>query len=103
VSGVGFDQMRPLGNSESGAKTALPMWVDFMDSALQGVPEKTLPRPAGLVTVRINPETGKLAAADNPAAIFETFRRGNVPEAEPTVYTQGGDGDTGNDDVERLF
>src|SRR5262249_1501427 len=36
---VGFDQERPLGESEEGARTALPIWIAFMREALHGVPE----------------------------------------------------------------
>jgi penicillin-binding protein 1A len=77
---VGYDKPQPLGNNETGARAALPMWVDYMRVALQGLPEDVPERPAGLVTVRIDPDTGKLAGANNPKAIFEIFRADNVPE-----------------------
>ena len=35
---VGFDDFGSLGRGEFGAKAALPMWIDFMRSALDGVP-----------------------------------------------------------------
>lgn len=76
---VGFDQLQTLGRRETGARAALPMWIDFMRVALEDVPPAFLEQPAGLVTVRIDPETGLLARADNPNAIFETFRIGEVP------------------------
>ena len=61
------------------------MWVDYMRHALDGVPEYSLQQPAGMVTVRIDPESGKLAAPDNPDAIFETFRQEYVPESRQQV------------------
>lgn len=76
---VGFDQLGPLGRRETGAGAALPMWIDFMRVALDGVPEETLPQPNGLVTVRIDPESGLRASASQPGAVFETFRIENVP------------------------
>jgi penicillin-binding protein 1A len=92
---VGFDQERPLGRGETGASTALPAWMAFMGPALKGLPEARPPQPPGLVTVRISPETGLLARAGDPEAIFETFRVGEVPEA-------GADGETPfPDDEER--
>ncbi|MES1942702.1 Multimodular transpeptidase-transglycosylase [Salinisphaera sp. PC39] len=104
VSWVGFDKLEPLGAGETGAQAALPMWVDFMGAALQGVPEKELPRPAGLVTVRIDPETGELAGGGD--AIFETFRAENVPE-DRARSGNGNDGTDANGDgggaVEQLF
>ena len=57
-----------------------------MRVALQGVPEKPLKQPSGLVTVRIDPENGLLANANTPKTIFETFRSGHVPEAQPETY-----------------
>lgn len=78
---VGFDQQtRSLGNYETGSKAALPMWIEFMRTALQGVPEEIMPRPDGLVTVKINPETGELATAGDSDAIFEIFRAERAPQ-----------------------
>lgn len=81
---VGFDKPQPLGNYETGAKAALPMWVDYMREALKGVLEKPLERPEGLVSVRIDPETGLLAGAGSTDAIFETFRTEYVPKKKTT-------------------
>jgi len=83
---VGFDQARDLGAREEGARTALPMWIAFMKDALAGMPNHLTPKPPGLVTVRISPDTGLLARAGEGGAIFESFRVGHVPEsgeAEP--------------------
>src|SRR5580704_14965002 len=44
---VGFDQERPLGESEEGSLTALPIWIQFMREALQGVPEQPRTMPEG--------------------------------------------------------
>jgi penicillin-binding protein 1A len=81
---VGFDQERSLGRGETGASTALPVWMDFMGPALKGMRNSRPTEPPGLVTVRIAPDTGRLARAGDPGAIFETFRAGEVPPpAEP--------------------
>ena len=76
---VGFDQLGPLGRRETGAGAALPMWIDFMRVALDGVAEEILPQPDGLITVRIDPESGLRASASQPGAVFETFRSEYVP------------------------
>ena len=78
---IGFDQERSLGRGETGGSTALPMWIDFMGPALEGSPPSRLEQPPGLVSVRISPDTGRLARAGDPGAIFETFRVGNAPTA----------------------
>jgi penicillin-binding protein 1A len=79
---VGFDQDRSLGAGEEGGRTAVPTWVYFMHEALAGAPRHGVPVPDGLVTVRISPETGLLASADNPNAIMEKFIEGNLPKPE---------------------
>ena len=63
---VGFDQERPLGEGEEGARTAVPIWIHFMREALRGVPDVRRPMPAGLVTLRVSSQTGALASAENP-------------------------------------
>ena len=78
---VGFDQERPLGESEEGARTALPIWVQFMREALRGVPEQRRPMPDGLVTLRISPETGTLVSAENPDGVPEIFMTAHLPAA----------------------
>ncbi|WP_446831966.1 penicillin-binding protein 1A [Candidatus Foliamicus sp.] len=78
---VGFDQERSLGSNEEGGRTALPLWIYFMEEALRGAPEAPLPRPAGIVSARISPTTGLLARAGEADAIFELFREQVLPAA----------------------
>ncbi len=78
---VGFDQERPLGRYEEGGRTALPMWIYYMEEALDGVPEHSMQRPPGIVDVRINPETG-LVTSDTRNSVFEKFRIDEVPERD---------------------
>jgi penicillin-binding protein 1A len=78
---VGFDQERPLGESEEGAKTALPIWIHFMREALKGVPQEKRPMPDGIVTLRISPESGALVSAENPNGISEIFMADHLPAA----------------------
>ncbi len=85
---VGFDQARSLGDGEEGGRVAVPIWTYFMREALAGAPRHGVPLPDGIVTVRISPETGMLASADNPSGIMEKFIEGNLPQAE--VYEGGG-------------
>jgi penicillin-binding protein 1A len=81
VAWVGFDQIKPLGSNETGSHAALPIWVDFMREALRGVPEKQMPRPDGLVNVKINAETGEAATDTDTNTMFEVFRTENAPKA----------------------
>ncbi len=77
---VGFDQPSPLGRSEVGGYAALPIWMEYMKVALDGVPEKTLRQPEGITRVRINSKTGLRTQASDPNAIFEYFKTEEVPE-----------------------
>ena len=79
---VGFDQHKPLGNKETAARAALPLWIDFMKVALAGKPERQLVRPDGLVTLKINAETGKAATDTDTNTVFEIFRKERVPMAD---------------------
>jgi penicillin-binding protein 1A len=79
---TGFDQDRSLGSGEEGAHAALPIWVYFMHDALAGAPRHGVPVPDGIVTVRISPDSGLLASAENPNGIMEKFIEGNLPKIE---------------------
>ncbi|MDR2261072.1 MAG: penicillin-binding protein, partial [Azoarcus sp.] len=50
VAWVGFPMPRNLGKGETGGTAALPIWIDYMRTALKGMPETFLPRPEGLAT-----------------------------------------------------
>ena len=76
---IGFDEFRPLGKRETGASAALPMWIAYMKEALEGVRQREIPPPEGIVTVRIDPETGELTSASHEGAVFESFRTEKVP------------------------
>ncbi|HUR40330.1 MAG TPA: penicillin-binding protein 1A [Verrucomicrobiae bacterium] len=82
ISWVGFDQPRPLGRGEVGGRAALPMWMDFMAVALKSQKEDWPERPPGLVSVRINPENGNLAAAGDSAAVFELVQAEHLPQPD---------------------
>lgn len=58
ITWTGFDNPRTLGNNETGAVAALPMWIDYMGKALKGVPEEHPAVPEGVVVAHIDPETG---------------------------------------------
>ena len=59
---VGFDDYRPVGRNEYGSTTPLSIWMDFMRDALSGRPEQTRAQPEGVITMKIDPATGRAAA-----------------------------------------
>ncbi|HUD72577.1 MAG TPA: penicillin-binding transpeptidase domain-containing protein, partial [Dongiaceae bacterium] len=78
---VGFDQKKTLGEGETGAKAALPIWIDFMKAALATQPAAKFTRPARVVYAPIDRRTGLLATADShcPATFLEAFIEGTEP------------------------
>lgn len=88
ISWVGFDQNQSLGKGETGGRAALPMWIDYMRVVLEGVPEKPLLPPPGVVAVHINRETGKPAAPSDPDTMIEYFIEG-TSEASTDVLEPG--------------
>jgi penicillin-binding protein 1A len=88
---IGFDQPASLGRGETGARAALPIWIDFMRNALQGIPEKPLIPPQSVVRITVNSETGKPTTADDPQAMQEYFIQGTeTPHELPIVEGEPG-------------
>lgn len=91
---AGFDDNSPVGNREWGSTTPIDMWIEYMQAALPPESESTeLPIPDGLVTVRIDPDTGYRADATDPGAIFEIFREEHVPPPAPSVARKEEEGE----------
>ncbi|VAW64427.1 Multimodular transpeptidase-transglycosylase [hydrothermal vent metagenome] len=100
---VGFDQQQlSLGNYETGSKAALPMWIEFMKTALDGMPETRMQRPEGLVNVKINAATGELANAADTNVVFEIFRSELAPKLMSAEEIPSGAGN-GSVIPEQLF
>jgi penicillin-binding protein 1A len=81
---VGFDNHESLGRAEVGGRAALPIWIEYMGTALADTPDDVPTMPPGIVQARINPETGLLAALDTGGGIMEVFQSGRLPEMEAT-------------------
>ena len=94
---VGMDNFSTLGKWEYGANAALPIWLEYMQTALKDKPELKLPQPEGLLTLKINTKTGKPALQSDENTIFEIFRK----ELAPTSY--GEEDEHISDSVEKIF
>jgi penicillin-binding protein 1A len=79
---IGFDQERSLGDNEEGGRTALPMWIYFMEEALRDRPEHRLPEPPGVVRMWVDRSTGRPTSAGAAGAVFEAFLEAHVPQAD---------------------
>jgi len=76
---IGYDDGKALGAGETGASVALPAWMDFMKLAHEHRPAADFPRPAGVVTVRIDRHSGKLPPDEDTDTMDEVFLAGTEP------------------------
>lgn len=74
---VGYDNAKSV--NVPAAKLALPIWVEYMRSALSAE-ETTLKRPDNVLSMRINRKTGQIAQLDDPDTMFEVFAAGSEPK-----------------------
>ena len=90
---VGFDQPESLGRHEYGGTVALPIWMSYMSAALKDKPEHLPPEPAGLLSLRIDPLSGRAASPEAPDAYFELFKSEDSPppmsELDPLLGIPG--------------
>jgi penicillin-binding protein 1A len=83
---VGFDDIRTLGETESGAHAALPIWLEFMQAALPLVPPAPFEIPEDIRYARVDPRSGLLAPEQSEQGIVEVFNKGAEPtESAPEV------------------
>ena len=87
---VGFDDIRTLGETESGAHAALPIWLEFMQAALPMVPGTPFEIPEDIRYARVDPRTGLLEPDQSDHGIVEVFNKGAEPtESAPDVVDPG--------------
>ena len=76
----GYDTPQSLGEHETGSRAALPIWIDYMNGALSGLPEKIYAEPEGIIPHRINPVDGTLTSNDDESGIYEYFYEEFYPQ-----------------------
>jgi penicillin-binding protein 1A len=77
---VGRDTGGSLGEKETGAKAALPIWIQFMQSSAVDGPDQNFSLPPNVVKVRMNPQNGTLASDDSEDAVSAVFKIGTEPK-----------------------
>lgn len=78
---VGKDSNETI--AEYGAQAALPIWKDYMGTVLKGTPEASPSAPDDIVTVRIDPDTGRRLHDEDRGGITEIFQKDNLPPYQP--------------------
>ncbi|HKN48076.1 MAG TPA: PBP1A family penicillin-binding protein, partial [Candidatus Polarisedimenticolia bacterium] len=78
---VGFDQKKSLGEGETGAHAALPIWIDFMKEGPGSRPAEKFIRPANVDYLPIDRRTGLRATVESncPNPFLEAFIEGTEP------------------------
>lgn len=87
---VGYDQAQSLGKYEGGARSALPIFVDYMQKISANYAKEDFTQPEDIVKIQVDSKTGLLPIRSS-STIVVPFMRGT----EPTEYT--GSGDAGSD------
>jgi penicillin-binding protein 1A len=100
VAWIGHDQPKTLGTNETGAVAALPIWITYMQKAMKGVPEQPLPVPEGVISVRINPESG---LRDEGSSLSEWFYAEFPPRGRDESLAPPAGGRSVPDVREQLF
>ncbi len=99
---MGFDDNnKTLGEYETGSRAALPVWLNYMQSALAS--RKVIPfkQPTSIQMVKVVPESGMLDCEDHPKGYFEYFAPGTAPSSchqSEVAYDSTPDQNEGNQD-----
>lgn len=91
---VGFSDQEPLGRNAYGSNIPLPIWIDFMREALEGVSQTLPSQPAGIVTIKVDPKTGEAVSPSNPNGISEIFLTEAAPTVKESAATRGNEEET---------
>ncbi len=88
VAWVGYDQPRSLGERETGGGVALPIWINYMKTALKGVAEKPLAPPKGVISSAVGGDGSGLVDA---TAVSDWFYAEFPPRAfiDPLTGNEG--------------
>lgn len=99
---VGYDDYRPVGDRETGARTALPIWLAFMTEAGRESGSKDFPVPEGIDWLEVN-----LKEAGYPLPVFERSPVVRVPivagskiAPPPRAKTEADEGDLSSEETE---
>jgi len=95
VTWVGYDRNEhPLGRYETGGRASLPIWLNYMRTALASRPQGEFYPPEwlkdDLVLLRIDKKTGKIASSGTKEAVNIWFKKGTQPEEKAPEKGQVG-------------
>ena len=77
---VGLDHGGTMGDKETGSRAALPIWIDFMETALADGLHQYFDLPENTTQVQMDPDTGMLASEGSKFAVTALFKKGTEPQ-----------------------
>lgn len=79
---MGFDSEKTLGKGETGSRTALPAWIQYMEKSHEELPSMEFPVPEKVVFANIDAETGRLVSSQSQQVVNQAFIEGSEPQLE---------------------
>jgi len=75
---IGFDNPRPLGKYETGSKTALPIFKNFVENGIKKSDARPFKVPDGIVMMVIDPGLGQRAKTSSKNTIIENYKKKDI-------------------------
>jgi len=91
---VGFDQPQSIGEKETGARSALPIWKTFMQEVLESQQMQKFTIPPGVTFFKIDSDTGTLPTPKTRNTVYECFKEGTGPNPIASDKTENISQDT---------
>ena len=83
---VGMDDPKPLGKYETGSKTALPIFKNFVEKAIKKSNARPFKVAEGITMMVVDPSTGEKAKFSSKNTIVEAYKKKNVVDGQ-ILYT----------------
>lgn len=77
---TGFDDNKTMGYGETGGRSPISVWTEYMKATVRKYGDDTFEVPAGITQVWVDKQTGRKVAPNSPGAIVESFA--DAPEAQ---------------------
>ena len=83
---VGMDDPKPLGKYETGSKTALPIFKDFIEKVVKKFNARPFKVAEGITMMVVDPKSGEKAKFSSKNTIVEAYKKKNVVDGK-VLYT----------------
>ena len=92
---VGEDDPKPLGKFETGARTALPIFKEFVSEAIKKSEARPFKAAVGTIMMVVDSDTGQKAKFSSKNTIVEVYKEKNVVDGK-VLYSNNNRLDTNN-------